>query len=114
MTGETARLETTLPRPWLDRLRAIARERGQSIEEVTRQAIAAYLGISPIEMEIATLRLEIGEISKLSTQIAALHARLSLLEGRALMRTPSTAVESGEEDDYEDEPDEILNDFLPG
>jgi hypothetical protein len=106
---EIARLETTLPRPWLDRLQTLARDQGKSLEEVTREAIATYLGLSPLEMEIAALKLQIGEIAGLSTQIAALHLRLSRLEGRTLPPTPPAPME---EEEYDDEPDEVLNDFL--
>jgi hypothetical protein len=106
---EIARIETTLPRPWLDRLQTLARERGKSLEEVSREAIASYLGISPLEMEIADLKLQIGEFTKLSSQIASLHLRLSRLEGRTLLPTPPAPVP---EEEYDDEPDEVLNDFF--
>jgi hypothetical protein len=108
---ESVRIETHVPRPWLERLRTIAGERGKTLEEITREAIAAYLGISPVEMEITDLKFQIGELTKLSSQIASLNLRLSLLEGRSLAPNPPAVSESDEEEEF-DEPDEILQDFL--
>jgi hypothetical protein len=110
---EIARLEIPLPRVWLDRLQSLAREQGKSIEEITREAIATYLGVSSLEMEIIDLKREMKAVSSLSMQISDLNRRLCQLEAGSLPIRP-IAVDSEDDGEYEDEPDEILNDFLQG
>lgn len=121
-------LSAMVPQSWIAQFESLSQQKGRSVEELVREAIAQYLGIPEatpthsIELEAVQKKLE-ALSQKLSTlevacdRISRLETRLNALERLSqpsLMSNLSTVQKIEDEADYEyDEPDEILSDFLP-
>lgn len=130
-------LGATVPQEWIDRFEKLAKQRGHSVTEVVRDALAKYIGIdansakmfSQLEQcqtEIKLLKKKITELELYKTQIKDLSIRLSCVEqniGKIQTQSINTNSKASsetwlikdtiDEDDFDDEPDEILTDFLP-
>jgi len=116
-----------IPSGWKKKIKHLAAERSQPSEQIIYEAIAQYLGenTSKTNSRIDTLE---EEVSELYSTIAQLSSSIKKLQQQAiaaasmnpLTGTPTTerqrtivALEFDEDDGVEDEPDEILYDFLP-
>jgi hypothetical protein len=108
------KLLTNFPQPWQEKIREIAACRNRTSEEIVHEALAQYLG-EPTSTLPPRLRAVEIEVQQLQTIIQDLQQRL---QQAATVITfppsPQTPLATSDEDDeLEDEPDEILYDFLP-
>lgn len=131
-------LEALIPPVWLAQLEAIAQQQGCAVETVLRNAIAQYLGIestvtqtappwASIRQEITELQKKVTELEdnqhqvrRLSLQLQVLEHKLTQIQSSGSFVTPvppdtsaMLSVENRDEEEFYDEPDEILTDFLP-
>lgn len=122
-------LGATVPRAWVDRFEAIASQTGRSRDELVRAALGQYLGIDrdwavTDDPELKALRTELealrSETLRDRRQLHALTIRLNTFE--RLFSADKVAPASKEaiaplfpddDEEIDDEPDEILFDFLP-
>lgn len=116
-----------IPSDWKKKIKRLAAERSQSSEEIIYEAIASYLGettsktnsrIDTLEKEVSLLHSTIAQLSssikKLQQQAIAAASTNNLYSTSATERQRTiAALEFDEDDGVEDEPDEILYDFLP-
>lgn len=126
-----------VPQEWVEQLETIAKQTGQSVNDLVREAIAQYLGVEKfsfstppdwerLNAELTTyktqleeLNQKIDDLSTYSQLVTTLQMRLTALEGRVIQNNQDEAIVTSSpeldinEDDYDDEPDEILFDFLP-
>ncbi len=135
MLEEEIMLGAKVPSQWREKYEALARDAGISLTEVVRDALAQYIGahnkssalVSPLELlqsQITTLREQVEELMLYKNQMRELSIRLSVLE-QGITKIQTELVPSGtisvsdavlidpDEEYFEDEPDEILTDFLP-
>jgi hypothetical protein len=117
-----------IPLAWQLQLEAIAQRTDQSIEQLVYHAIGQYLGqIEKAVIEKPAIEPPASALNEVRQQVLALTARMTALEQAACPESPARSpislplvvpllVEENlsevEEDDIEDEPDEILYDFL--
>lgn len=130
------KLGVKIPQNLASKYEKLAKETGKSVNELVQEALAQYIGIKdkpPLnsanleesKSELTLLKHRVTEIELYKTQIRDLSFRLSVLEqGMSKMQTqmisshqlsaPVLDVKNSPEDeDTEDEPDEVLTDFLP-
>ncbi|OKH24494.1 hypothetical protein NIES593_07410 [Hydrococcus rivularis NIES-593] len=134
---DEATLEVNVPQAWIEQFETLANQSGRSASELVREALAHYLGISgqqpatsldrlsselkTFKAELAELTQKVNALSEKSYLITTMSARLTTLE-RAIALGNSTQTATAapsqlmdtDDDDYDDEPDEILTDFLMG
>ncbi|MGK7924158.1 MAG: hypothetical protein AB4290_02710 [Spirulina sp.] len=109
---------------WQNRIEKIATDRNTSSEEIMTEAIALYLGEASINSRDRLLALE-GEVAVLKQMLSQFNNTVTLLQQQQVSRDLSTdsiprspvpqpffenAIAA--DDDVEDEPDEVLYDFL--
>ncbi|MDJ1167916.1 hypothetical protein PMG71_00580 [Roseofilum sp. BLCC_M154] len=103
---------------WQEKIAQIASDRQKTSEEVVQEAIALYLGevaansgdrLVVLEQEVALLKQTVNQLHTLITVI-----RQQQLKDTSNQKTPvsETIFMPEIDDDIEDEPDEILYDFL--
>lgn len=123
------KLETTIPQEWMDRFEDLAKQTGRSLTELIQEALAQYIGAdlgarSPSQLEqfrseLAFLRQKVTELEPYKERVEMLSVRLEAIEGkRSQAENKSTSsqnlpLDEADDDDFDDEPDEILTDFLP-
>jgi outer membrane murein-binding lipoprotein Lpp len=135
---DEARLEANVPQAWIEQFETLAKQNGRSVCELVREALARYLGISgqqpatsldrlsselkTFKAELAELTQKVNALSEKSYLITTMSARLTTLERAIALdnsmqttasTTPSQSMDA-DDNDYDDEPDEILTDFLMG
>ncbi|AFY78771.1 MAG: ribbon-helix-helix protein, CopG family [Hydrococcus sp. C42_A2020_068] len=134
---DEATLEVNVPQAWIEQFETLANQSGRSASELVREALARYLDISgqqpatsldrlsselkTFKAELAELTQKVNALSEKSYLITTMSARLTTLEraislGNLKQTTTSTPCQlmDTDDDDYDDEPDEILTDFLMG
>lgn len=132
---ENKLLGATVPQEWIDKFELLAKHRGRSVSELVRDALAQYIGIdessskivsqlAQFQAELKLLKQKITEVELYKTQIKELSVRLAVVEqnmGKAQSQLFSSNSSSSEawlidneidEDYIDDEPDEVLTDFL--
>lgn len=130
--SELGNLSAIVPQEWLVKLEQLSQETGCSIEELIQDALAQYLNLDPvspsgtvvnvplatIQKELATLTQKVNDLEQLFSQMAKLEAKMFSLE-KTLTPERSTPYPTRTftkslvtDDDQDDEPDEILTDFL--
>lgn len=110
-----------IPSPWLDKLESVATIRNQSLSVVVQDAIAQYLGesnlttnkdVEDLRVQILTLQQQFdnlkAHVEVKDKQLLTL-ATINQIKPQLLPHLP-TAI--SDEEVYEDEPDEVLYDFL--
>lgn len=120
---QVANLSLNLPDEWLDELAKISLQKEQNIEELVKDIIGQYLTIDVEPLKIEEMlqknkaiegRLKVLENK--DQQIEKLVNRLSILEklvaSLQINKSLAPVQFSQNYDDIEDEPDEILTDFL--
>ncbi|MBW4619953.1 MAG: hypothetical protein KME17_11440 [Cyanosarcina radialis HA8281-LM2] len=125
-------LSTKVPRSWGNKLAELSDRTGRSLPNLLREAVAQYLGVeeqkssdlarlAAIEAELAALNQKVAELEPYKTQMVTIVTRLVAIE-RSIAQdrhpgniSPALSVEMQAiaDDDIDDEPDEILIDFLP-
>ncbi|NJL82005.1 MAG: hypothetical protein HC890_01660 [Chloroflexaceae bacterium] len=116
--GETVRLETAVPLTWIEQLAALARQRGCDVSDLVRQALSEYLQASDrppaLPKELTALQKKVATLERYGSDIQSLSLRLATLERLVIPRTPSPQPIPPSEaiPVLEDEPDEVLVDFL--
>ncbi len=125
---EKATFTCQIPLAWKEKIEQIAATRNKRNEEIVQEAIAQYLGedILNNENRLVALQAEVNtqqkELNQLSTTVKNLQQRLqaaatmiSIPDPVSVVSPPKIApVQLDDDDDLiEDEPDEILYDFLP-
>jgi len=122
---QPANLSLNVPDEWLENLDNIAAEKNQSIEELILEVIGDYLKSDSNKLSLKEIfkehqelskRLEILEkkdyqIDRLTTRLNILEKLISVLQTEGV-KTKKYNRDSFDEDDFEDEPDEVLTDFL--
>jgi predicted transcriptional regulator len=125
-------LSTKVPRSWGNKLEELAEQTGRSPTDLLREALAQYLGVEDqksadidrlgaIEAELAALNQKVAELEPYKTQMVAILTRLVVVERAVannqhpgnITQTFSVEMQAIADDDIDDEPDEILIDFLP-
>ncbi len=130
----TRELHLSVPAEWVAQLDAIAAASQRPRDEVCREAIARYLAASDrdqlsrdevirLESELAALRQQLGRLDAVETALARLTRRQDSLERatdepqKVRPAEPVSSASTAEDDAedwglFDDEPDEILADFL--
>lgn len=111
---------------WQNKIEKIAADRNKSSEEIIAEAIALYLGEVGVNSSDRLLALE-GEVAVLKQMLSQFNTTVTLLQQQqAISNTdpqlntnstlplpfPQPLVDSSLEEEIEDEPDEILYDFI--
>lgn len=130
-------LGAKVPQEWLNQFEELAKQTGRSLTELVREALAQYIGVQEnlssgvsqlkaFEAELALLKQKVASLESYKHQVTQLTLRLGAIEqvmvqAQTQAITPSTSsfsdsllIETGAIDDVDDEPDEVLRDFLPG
>ena len=131
MTLETTTIETTVPQEWANQLNQFSLETGRSVKELVQEAIGQYLktistSLNPnskqledslLEQELLILQQKVQSLELLFHQVSKLEAKITSIEKIIIPEVPitsdSTFAQLLTDDSDEDEPDEILTDFLP-
>jgi hypothetical protein len=131
MTLETTTIETIVPQEWANQLNQYSLETGRSVAELVQEAIGQYLKTIPtslnpnsenledsrIEQELLILQQKVQSLELLFHQVSKLEAKITSIEKIIIPEVPitsdSTFAQLLTDDSDEDEPDEILTDFLP-
>jgi hypothetical protein len=119
----------TIPTDWSQQLETIAQENNTSKMAIISQAIAQYLVVDydkfyltskleKMSAELDNLRQKITQIEPHTHQITILNNRLTILEKTLAAMSGEVVLNQSfaeplNDEDWEDEPDEILTDFLP-
>lgn len=129
---EYSRISCQVPSAWKAKLERLATERHRAPEQIFYEAIAQYLGETAVteaaerdpmvmfSAEIAVLRQEVSSLRAMiqsATQPFLAQADQSnssadISAAPAMRSTPSSSLTDDDWDEDEDEPDEILYDFL--
>jgi hypothetical protein len=103
---------------WQEKIAQIASDRQKTSEEVVQEAIALYLGEVAVNSGDRLLALE-KEVTLLKQTINQLHTLITVIRQQQLKDTssqkipvPETILIPETDEDMEDEPDEILYNFL--
>ncbi len=131
MTLETTTIEIIVPQEWANQLNQYSLETGRSVAELVQEAIGQYLKTIPtslnpnsenledsrIEQELLILQQKVQSLELLFHQVSKLEAKITSIEKIIIPEVPitsdSTFAQLLTDDSDEDEPDEILTDFLP-
>jgi hypothetical protein len=133
-------LETTVPQAWVNQLETLAQQKDSSVSQLIRAALAQYLGIEDVhsvpnfslkeyKSELRELKTKITELEAYRYQVKEMNIRLSVMEQNItkLQRQNigihhsfsseamilDATLDYDDDDYYEDEPDEILTEFIP-
>lgn len=135
--SEEITVEIKVPKTWINQLETLAKERGNAVPVLLREALAKYLELedisqvvnSPSEnylLELKSLKVKVTELEAGRDRVKELNIRLSVIEqtvakiqGQIMINSSDSRAEllflDAEDDEYyyDDEPDEILTDFMP-
>lgn len=114
--SDVIRVHCELPLAWKMKLERLAAERKQAPADVMTEAIAYYLG-ETVNTNAQRLDSLDSEVTSLRQSLHELTQRLDYVQAIALKRSPALATPPPPPSDHEywdidDEPDEILYDFL--
>jgi len=122
---QPANLSLNLPDEWLENLDNIAAEKNQNIEELILEVIGDYLKSDnnklsfkeilkeqkQLSKRLETLEKKDYQIERLTTRLDILEKLISMLQTEGV-KTKKYDRDSFDDDNFEDEPDEVLTDFL--
>ena len=124
---KTLNLNIELPLEWLEKIQSLAQQQEQTLEETITDLIGQNLGLDTQTLKLNRLRkqnLELEQrlavLESQDYQIEKLHNRLEIMEKliaqlqtqRFSSRPTFLNLPAAVDDDIEDEPDEVLTDFL--
>jgi predicted nuclease with TOPRIM domain len=126
--SENPQVSCQVPADWKAKIQHLAVLRGKTPEEIIYEALGQYLGEEQSSYENRFNRLEV-EVSSLNTNIASLTSTVKDLQQRLIAAAsiisipetnsitvskmiPNININSMYQEDLEDEPDEILYEFL--
>jgi hypothetical protein len=114
--SDVVKVHCELPLAWKLKLERLAAERKKAPAEVMTEAIAYYLG-ETVNTNVPRLDHLDSEVTTLRQSLQELTQRLNYVQAIALSRTsgqptPPPPPSDHEYWDVDDEPDEILQDFL--
>lgn len=116
---EKSKVSCEIPQKWRGKIERLAAERNIHQSQIIYEALAQYLGENANTNESLLNALE-AEITILKRQVAGVTMLVTGLQKRSFGTNPpleklaQVQPRADEDDDYiEDEPDEILYDFLP-
>lgn len=124
---ENSMVSCPIPLDWQAKIEVLATQRRKSPEEIVYEAIAHYLGenaltsdnrLSALEVEVSSLHGLVAELSStvkdLQQGLVTAASSISVAETKTVNPTQVLQkVDPDLDEDIEDEPDEILYDFLP-
>ncbi|WP_069790561.1 hypothetical protein A5482_001485 [Cyanobacterium sp. IPPAS B-1200] len=122
---QTANLYLNISDEWLEKLDNLAMEKEQNIEQLVLDIIGNYLSDSQLSLENnqrleeyqnLNQRLEVLEkkdyqIERLTTKLEIIEKLVATLQTKAI-KEDNTSSNQDWDDEFEDEPDEVLTDFL--
>lgn len=120
-------LGAMIPQEWLDKLSDLSKSTGRSLNDLVREAIAQYIGIDEtkynllelnkqltiLQEKIAFLESDRGQIQKLGLRLQILEHQLAKIPNQAIYTEKLSRDNNLIDDNVDDEPDEIIFDFLP-
>ncbi len=120
MSSPETPVATVIPLQWLRQLEHLAYTKDSTVSEVIRDAIEQYLTtindsnpeLTQLKQQLQQLSQKVQTLSIAQEKFNSLDLRVCILEKRVLPPQLPLAVQTEEEEDTEDEPDEILSDFL--
>lgn len=130
MSLEITKIETTVSSEWAEQLHQLSLETGHSLEELVQEAIGQYLDKTRVllssqsvdleyfnlQKELLDLQAKVESLKPLLNQVAKLEAKMVTLEKIVVpelsLSPSSTFSQLLTDDNDQDEPDEILTDFL--
>lgn len=130
MSLEITKIETTVSSEWAEQLHQLSLETGHSLEELIQEAIGQYLDKTRISLssqsvdleyfnlqkELLDLQKKVKSLEALSNQVAKLEAKLLGIEKIVIPKPSlspiSTSSQVLTDNNDQDEPDEVLTDFL--
>jgi len=111
-------MQVNISRDWQEKIGKIASDRQKSSQEVVQEAIALYLGEVAANSGDRLVALE-QEVIRLRQMVNQLHTTVTVMRKQQLSETShqnppvsGTVLMPETDEDMEDEPDEILYDFL--
>ena len=123
--AEKAMVSCQIPQDWKAKIEHLAAERKKEPSQIIYEALAQYLGedvnsndsrLNALEAEVTTLR---GSISQLELIVKELQQRSHVVStssnssAASVGISPIQSVQPFADEDFIEEPDEILIDFLP-
>ncbi|MGL4503310.1 MAG: hypothetical protein ACRC2M_10685 [Planktothrix sp.] len=130
MSLDNTKIETTVSSEWAEQLNQLSLKTGHSLEELIQEAIGQYLDKTSVflssesvdlqylnlQKELLNLQEKVKSLEPLSNQVAKLEAKLLGIE-KIVIPKPSLSPSSNfskflTDDNDQDEPDEVLTDFL--
>ena len=121
---ETVTVNCQIPQTWKAKIQRLAAERKKELTDIIYEALAQYLGedVEATNTRLLTLQAEVlmlqKQVAELSTTVKKVQQQLLVPTSPLSISNPYThkpkEITLSEADDLiEDEPDEILYDFLP-
>lgn len=111
--GEKIKVGCKIPQEWQEKIALLAKERKTEPNKIIYEALGQYLGENANTDDSRLNILEV-ELTMLKRQVAELAILLKNRQPSSLGMSMKVQPNVEEDDDFvEDEPDEILYDFLP-
>ncbi len=120
-------LNLELPLEWLEKIESLAQKEGQTLEETMTDLIGQNLGLDiqalklnrlrkqnlELEQRLAVLESQDYQIEKLNHRLEIMEKLIAQLQTQRFSSRPTLLnLPAVDDDDIEDEPDEVLTDFL--
>ena len=120
-------LNLELPLEWLEKIESLAQKEGQTLEETMTDLIGQNLGLDiqalklnrlrkqnlELEQRLAVLESQDYQIEKLNHRLEIMEKLIAQLQTQRFSSRPTFLnLPAAVDDDIEDEPDEVLTDFL--
>jgi predicted DNA-binding protein len=130
MSLENIKIETTVSQEWAERLNHLSLETGSSLEELVQEAIGQYLEKIKVsynsdsvdlqylnlQKELLNLQKKVQSLEPLLHQVAKLEVKILGIEKIVIPELSISPISTFAQllinDNDQDEPDEILTDFL--
>ncbi|MBE9227545.1 hypothetical protein IQ264_19125 [Phormidium sp. LEGE 05292] len=111
--GEKVKVSCKIPQEWQAKIELLAKERKTQPSKIFYEALGQYLGENANTDDSRLNVLEV-EVTMLKRQLAELTIVVKNRQSSSLGMVEKFQPNTDEDDDFiEDEPDEILYDFLP-
>lgn len=111
--GEKVKINFKIPQEWQTKIELLAKERKTEANKIIYEALGRYLGENTNTDDSRLNVLEV-EVTMLKRQVAELVLLVKNRPTNSLGKFPEVQQNIEDDDDFiEDEPDEILYDFLP-
>lgn len=120
-------LNLELPLEWLEKIESLAQQQGQTLEETITDLIGQNLGLDiqalkvnrlfkqnlELEQRLAVLESQDYQIEKLHNRLEIMEKLIAQLQTQRFSSRPTLLnLPAVDDDDIDDEPDEVLTDFL--